>query len=353
MAAEMKRGATLRNAQDLIGAGLAQEGARAGIDAIGARYAIAVTPHIARLARSDGDAIARQFAPDERELVTLLQERADPIGDKAHSPVSGVVHRYADRALLKIVGACPVYCRFCFRREMVGPGRGENLSAEEFARALDYFRATPAIREVILTGGDPLILSPRRVREATAALSAIPHLQKLRWHTRVPVVDPERVTAELVAALTATGKRIVVAIHANHAQEFSEAARRAIERLRVAGVSLLSQSVLLKCVNDDADALDSLMRAFADNGVAPYYLHHGDLAPGTAHFRTTIAVGRALMRELATRLPGHVLPRYMLDIPGGYGKIDLMAPSVMDLGDGACRVVDRFGAAHVYRDAVA
>ncbi len=196
--------ATLRSADDIIAAGLAPEGARDAIANVAERYAVAITPTIARLVASNDDPISRQFVPDARELKTLAAERADPIGDDVHSPVPGVVHRYHDRALLKIASVCPVYCRFCFRREMIGPASGKSLSPEDFARAVAYFGATPAIREVILTGGDPFILSPRRVADATAALARISHVEILRWHTRVPVVDPARVTAEFIAALTSS-----------------------------------------------------------------------------------------------------------------------------------------------------
>ncbi|MFN0219212.1 MAG: lysine-2,3-aminomutase-like protein [Hyphomicrobium sp.] len=350
----MTRGAaqTLRTADDLIATGLAPESARRTLASVSRRYAIALTPSVARLISANDDTIGRQFLPDSRELTTLPAERADPIGDKVHSPVAGVVHRYDNRALFKIASVCPVYCRFCFRREMVGPTHGEGLSAEDYVRALDYFRATPQIEEVILTGGDPFVLSPRRARETTEALASIPHVKKLRWHTRVPVVDPARVTPALVAALTSTHKTVVVALHANCTREFTDDARAAIARLKAANISLLSQSVLLKGVNDDAGALEGLMRAFDANGVTPYYLHHGDLASGTSHFRTTIAHGRVLMRNLAQQLEPSSMPRYMLDIPGGFGKVDLMAPTVTDIGGGAWRVIDRFGAAHGYRDAV-
>lgn len=348
----MRRSATLRTCDDVVSAGLAPESARDALRKVGARYAIAITPSVARLIALNDDPIARQFVPGVRELVTLRAERADPIGDNAHSPVKGVVHRYQDRALFKIASVCPVYCRFCFRREMVGPENGETLSADDSARALDYFRATPQIREVILTGGDPLILSPRRMRETTEALADIPNIEKLRWHTRVPVVAPERVTRDVVAALTASAKPVVVAIHANHARELTSEARDAIARLADAGVRLLSQSVLLKGVNDAANTLEALMRAFAGAGVSPYYLHHGDLAPGTSHFRTTIADGRALMRALGLRLPQSCMPRYMLDLPGGFGKVDLMSAAVSDLGGGNWRVVDRFGVPQVYRDEI-
>ena len=290
-----------------------------------ARYAVAVTPDMARLiARTDADdPIARQFVPDVRELQQAPHERADPLSEERLSPVANVVHRYADRALLKLTHVCPVYCRFCFRREVVGPGGPQALSGKALDAALAYIAATPAIWEVILTGGDPFMLSPRRIAEVTRRLGQIAHVKVLRWHTRVPVADPGRVTDELVAALRVTGKTVYVALHANHPRELTDAARAACARLVDAGVPLLSQTVLLKGVNDDAETLAALMRAFVEARVKPYYLHHLDAAPGTGHFRVSIAEGQRLMRSLRGRLSGLAQPTYVLDIPGGHGKVPI------------------------------
>lgn len=314
---------TLRTASDLVDAGLVPPQAEAEVARVAARYAVAVTPAMAELidASDPADPIARQFVPDARELARAPEERSDPIGDHAKSPVRGVVHRYPDRVLLKIVGVCPVYCRFCFRREMVGPAAEANLTQEEIGAALAYIRAHPEIWEVILTGGDPFVLSPRRVAEITNALSAIAHVKIVRWHTRVPMVAPERVTADLVAALGTSRKTVFVALHANHPRELTAAARAAIARLVDAGIPVVSQTVLLRGVNDDVDTLAALMRALVEARVKPYYLHHGDLAPGTAHFRTTLAEGQALMRALRQRVSGLAMPTYVLDIPGGHGKV--------------------------------
>lgn len=344
MAARMTRlRHTLRTATDLVEAGLAPAEAEADLARVGARYAIALTPAVAELidTKASADPIALQFVPDARELDTRPEERADPIGDHAKSPVKGIVHRYPDRVLLKIVGVCPVYCRFCFRREMVGPAAEANLSQEEIDAALAYIRAHPKIWEVILTGGDPFVMSPRRIEAITHALAGIDHVKIVRWHTRVPVVAPERVTAELVAALHAPRKTVYVALHANHPRELTGAARDAIARLVDAGIPLVSQSVLLRGVNDTVETLEALMRAFVEARVKPYYLHHGDLAPGTSHFRTSVAEGQALMRGLRQRLSGLAMPTYVLDIPGGFGKVPV-GPSYLD-GD---VVADPLGRLH-------
>jgi lysine 2,3-aminomutase len=341
----------LSSAKGLIEAGLAAPERLFELTAVAERYAIALTPALAALIEpaDPDDPIARQFVPDARELIRDPAESDDPIGDDAMSPIRGLVHRYPDRVLIKLVAACAVYCRFCFRRERIGPGAGA-LSAAEFAAALDYVRARPAIWEVIMTGGDPLTLSARRIAEATRALAQIPHVKTLRWHTRLPVAAPERVTKTMARALAADGKTTVIAIHANHPRELTQAARAACRRLSAAGAMLVSQSALLKGVNDNPETLAELMRAFVEARVKPYYLHHGDLAPGTAHWRVSIARGQELMRALRGRLSGLATPTYMLDIPGGRGKVPIGPQWIESRGDGTHVVTDPRGAAHRYVD---
>ena len=341
---------TLRTPAELAGAGLIAPERIAELERVAARYAVAITPEMAALIdpADPDDPIARQFVPDRRELTQTSAENSDPIGDEAHSPVEGVVHRYPDRVLLKPLHACAVYCRFCFRREMVGPQGLGALSPQALATALAYVESRPEIWEVIVTGGDPLILSPRRLRDLVRRLAAIAHVKVLRFHTRAPVVDPGRITPTLVRALKAPGKASYVALHANHPREFTPAACAAIARLADAGIPLLGQSVLLRGVNDDAETLGALMRAFVENRVKPYYLHHGDLAPGTGHLRTTIAEGQALMRALRGRLSGLCQPEYVLDIPGGYGKSPI-GPGYLPGGpESGCHIEDYMGVRHPY-----
>ncbi len=318
------------------------------IQDVAKRYAVAVSPAIRALIDSSdpADPIARQFLPDVAELTVTPEELADPIADEAHAPVKGVVHRHPDRVLLKAVNACPVYCRFCFRREMVGPGKG-TLSAAELAEALAYIRGRAEIWEVILTGGDPFILSPRRIRQIMEALADTGHVKIVRWHSRVPVVEPERVTNELAAALIAPSVTAWVAIHANHPRELTKDARAAIARLAQSGVSLVSQSVLLKGVNDNVETLASLMRGFVEAGVKPYYLHHPDLARGTSHFRLSIEEGLRLTRELRARISGLAQPLYVLDLPGGHGKVPLDSRNVEKTAAGH-RIRDLAGYWHDY-----
>jgi lysine 2,3-aminomutase len=332
-----------RTISDLIGLGLVEATEKAALEKVAARYAVAVTPDMAHLIDSTdpADPIGLQFLPSTEELLTTSDERADPIGDSAHAPVKGIVHRYPDRVLLKPLHACPVYCRFCFRREQVGPG-GEVLDDGELAAAIDYIRSHPAIWEVILTGGDPLILSPRRLGRILDALEAIPHVQTLRIHSRVPVVEPARITDELIGVLSRK-TALWIAIHANHPRELTDAAKQACARLTQAGASLLGQTVLLRGVNDDASVLEALFRGMIAMRIKPYYLHHPDLAPGTARFRLSIEEGQAIMQILRGSLSGLAQPTYVLDIPGGFGKVPIGPNSLEPDG-----VRDSAGRLHAY-----
>jgi len=313
---------TLREPAELVARGFAPAAALSDLEKVAARYAVAVTSDIAALIvpEDPDDPIARQFIPRTEELVAGPAENADPIGDHVHSPVAGIVHRYPDRVLFKLVHVCAVYCRFCFRREMVGPGKATALSQAAYDAAIGYIRAHPGVWEVILTGGDPLMLSPRRLTEVMADLAGIDHVRIIRIHTRVPVADPGRIGGEMIAALRVKGATTWVALHANHARELTGKARAACAAIVDAGIPMVSQSVLLRGVNDNAAALEALMRAFVECRIKPYYLHHGDLAPGTAHLRTTLEHGQQLMRSLRGRVSGLCQPDYVLDIPGGHGK---------------------------------
>jgi lysine 2,3-aminomutase len=340
---------TIHLPSELVAAGLAPAEKLADLERVAERYAVAITPEIAALVdRADPhDPIARQFVPDAAELTTTPEERADPIGDDAHAPVPGIVHRYPDRVLLKLVNVCAVYCRFCFRREMVGPGR-KMLSGDQLDAALAYVAAHPEIWEVILTGGDPLVLSARRLGAVVERIAAIEHVKIIRLHTRLPVVAPEKITPALVRALRAHRKTTYVALHANHPRELTPQVRAACALVVDAGIPMLSQSVLLRGVNDDADTLAQLMRAFVECRIKPYYLHHTDLAPGTAHFRTTLREGQALMRALRGRVSGLAQPAYVLDIPGGHGKVPV-GPGYLDMcGDTGALVEDVNGVKHTY-----
>jgi lysine 2,3-aminomutase len=318
------------------------------LEEVTARYAVAVTDEVMESINphDPNDPVARQYLPSIEELKTTPEERADPIGDEAHSPVKGIVHRYPDRVLLKPVHVCSVYCRFCFRREMVGPGQ-EVLSSDELKKAIAYIRNTPQVWEVIVTGGDPVVLSPRRVKEIMDALNEIEHVKVIRFHTRVPIADPLRVTPELVEALQSE-KAVYVIVHCNHAQELTGKVRSAAQLFLKAGIPLLSQSTLLRGVNDKAETLEALFRALTAMRIKPYYLHHPDLAPGTSHFRLPLSEGQKLTASLQGKMSGIAQPRYMLDIPGGFGKVPANAAWIEEEQDGSHSVTDYQGGTHKY-----
>jgi lysine 2,3-aminomutase len=338
---------TIRNVETLIARGLLPEADRAALAAVGRRYAVGVPAAFAGLIEAADDPIGRQVLPDAAELVIAPHERADPIGDEAFSPLRGLVHRYPDRVLIKPLLICPVYCRFCFRREHVGPDGGL-LSEAEIAAALAYVAARPGIREVILTGGDPLLLSPRRLAALLEGVGAIGHVELLRIHTRVPVADPDLVS-EALAATLATKTPLWLVLHANHAREFTPAARAAVRRIQGQGVPVLGQSVLLRGVNDSVEALEALFRAMLRARVKPYYLHQLDPAPGTARFHVPIAEGQALLAGLRGRVTGLAWPTYVLDIPGGHGKVPV-GPGYLE-ADGGVR--DPWGVRHALADPLA
>lgn len=320
----------------------------AALEAVMERYAVSVTGEVMETIdpANPRDPVARQYLPSVEELKTTPDEMEDPIGDDVHTPVKGIVHRYPDRVLLKPVHVCAVYCRFCFRREKVGPG-SEMLSAEALKAAIGYIRQTPEIWEVIVTGGDPLVLSPRRLKKLMAMLNDIPHVGVIRFHTRVPVAEPSRVTDEMIAALQSE-KAVYIVFHANHANELTDKVRLVADKFIRAGMPLLSQSTLLKGVNDDAAALEGLFRKLTAMKIKPYYLHHPDMAPGTSHFRLSLERGREIVSPLWGRLSGIAQPHYVLDIPGGFGKVPLACDRI-EKKDGDYFVTDFKGRRHLYK----
>ena len=339
----------LTRVDDLIESGLAPADQANALLQVAEAFRIRLSAEMHSAITTPDDSIARQFLPDVAELNIRPEELHDPIGETTYSPTPGLTHRYPDRVILAATHTCEVYCRFCFRREAVGDEGA--LPEADLAAALAYIAATPAIWEVILTGGDPLVLSPRRLSALMQRLSAIPHVEIVRFHTRVPVVAPARITAQMIKALQARPTTYLV-LHTNHVQEITPAAQAALAKLADAGIPLLSQSVLLKGINDNAATLEALFRTLLRHRVTPYYLHHCDLARGTSHFRTTIAAGQAIMAQLRGRLSGIGLPTYVLDIPGGFGKVPIGPGYVEPEGD-AYQITDWQGRRHSYRDPAA
>jgi EF-P beta-lysylation protein EpmB len=247
----------------------------------------------------------------------------DPVGDLAAMASPGVLHKYAGRVLLTATGACGVHCRYCFRRHF--PYGEATAAADHWQAALDYIAHDTSIYEVILSGGDPLALSDRRLAELVHAVAGIGHVTRLRVHTRLPVVVPARITTELVNWLNGTRLNPVLVVHANHANELDAAVRAALSRLRAAGVTLLNQAVLLRAVNDSVEALTALSEQLFAAGVLPYYLHLLDRVQGAAHFEVDAPQARELMTQLAARLPGYLVPRLVREIAGAPSKLALGA----------------------------
>ena len=307
-------------------------------------YPMFINTYYAGLMAGPDDALARQVVPDAREL----DDRGlvdDPLTENRQSPVAGVIHRYPDRVVFLVSNRCAILCRFCMRKRLAG--RSAALTAAEIAAALDYIRENKHIREVILSGGDPLLLEDDTLDHILAAIRGIDHVQVIRIHSRVPCALPQRVTPEL-AEILKTYHPLYLNIHFNHPDEVTETAASACIRLAEAGIPLGSQTVLLKGVNDSAEVIERLMRRLLNIRVKPYYLHHPDLIRGTAHFRVPVKDGLAIMQSLQGRLSGTAIPRYMVDLPGGGGKVPLSPEFVREMKDGMMVVKNFAGKLFAY-----
>lgn len=272
--------------------------------------------------RDPHDPLLRQVLPLAEECLAVAGFSHDPVGDRAAMVAPGVLHKYEGRVLLTVTGACAVHCRYCFRRHF--PYAEANPAADQWRDALEYIAGDDSISEVILSGGDPLTLSDHRLGGLARRLESVPHVRRLRLHTRLPIVLPERVDDELLDWLGGTALKVVMVVHANHANEIDASVRNALARLRRAGVDLLNQSVLLRGVNDSVDALATLSETLFEAGVLPYYLHLLDKVQGAAHFEVSEAVARQLTSQLHRRLPGYLAPRLVREIPGAPGKVALV-----------------------------
>ncbi|GAA5524373.1 L-lysine 2,3-aminomutase [Microbulbifer aestuariivivens] len=276
-------------------------------------------PFLARMTRGNPqDPLLLQVLPGAPELEPAPGFSADPLGEQAANPVAGVVHKYRGRLLLIAAGQCAVNCRYCFRR--LFPYGDNHLSRAQWQAALDYIRAQDPLREVILSGGDPLVLGDRQLGWIAGELAAIAQLTTLRVHTRLPIVAPSRVTDELLQWLTGSRLQPVLVLHCNHANEIDARVRAALRRLRAAGVTLLNQAVLLRGVNDSEAAQVQLSECLFDAGVMPYYLHQLDRVQGAAHFEVSDARAKALVAAIRRRLPGYLVPRLVREIAGEASK---------------------------------
>jgi len=348
----------VKSASELLVCGFITPEQMRGVQMVSKNYDIGLSADVCALISKSAVAlgvapsdtpIGRQYIPRQEELIVAPDEENDPIGDDIYSPVRGIVHRYPDRVLLKATPVCAVYCRYCFRRDMVGAA-AEHLSDEDLDNALSYIENHPEIWEVILTGGDPLVLSARRLSRIFEALNRVDHVDVIRLHTRIPLVQAAKIDDTILSVLKLSDRAVHVVVHVNYVSEITEEVASAFERLRAAGCSLYSQSVLLRGVNDSVQDLEALFRKLVRVHVTPYYLHHLDKAKGTSHFRVPIEKGREIMRDLQGRVSGLCLPKYMLDIPGGHGKIPVHEEYFSDVGSGVYRVEDYQGCMHLYQD---
>jgi EF-P beta-lysylation protein EpmB len=302
-----------------------------GLDALAARVSVAAAAQfplrvprgfVARMRPGDpDDPLLRQVLPRIDEDRVVPGFALDAVGDGAARAATGVIHKYQGRALLVATGSCAIHCRYCFRRHF--DYGADTAASAHWAEAIAWLRADPGIQELLLSGGDPLSLATPKLAELTDALVGLPGLRRLRLHTRLPVVLPERVDAALLDWLASLPWSVTVVIHANHANELDDGVRAALARLRATGATLLNQAVLLRGVNDDADTLAALSEDLFDAGVLPYYLHQLDRVTGTAHFEVTDDTARALHSALQSRLPGYLVPRLVREVPGAPGKTPL------------------------------
>jgi EF-P beta-lysylation protein EpmB len=309
-----------RELLDLLG--LPELAARVS-DAAAAQFPLRVPRgFVARMRPGDpADPLLRQVLPLDDEDRVVPGFGLDAVGDREARGGTGVIHKYEGRALLVATGSCAVHCRYCFRRHF--PYGEETAAANQWREALDYLAADPTVAEVLLSGGDPLSLATPKLAEFTQALAALPHVRRLRLHTRLPVVLPERVDAELLDWLAALPQQVVVVVHANHAQEIDAPVAAALAALRGTGATLLNQAVLLRGVNDDAATLAALSERLFEAGVLPYYLHQLDRVAGTAHFEVPENRARTLHAELAAYLPGYLVPRLVREVAGAPAKLPL------------------------------
>ena len=283
--------------------------------------------------KNNNKVLKKQFVPSSNELIFLPEELEDPIGDEIWSPVEGITHRYPDRVLLKPTYMCAAYCRFCFRRYKVSHTE-YNLKEEATQKALEYIQSNVKIEEVILTGGDPLTLTDKSLKKILTELTKIDHVKILRFHTRVPSLLPSRITLELIQILKETKKSIWVATHMNHYDEFKPETKKALSLFIDHGIPVVLQTVLLKGINNSAQDLINLFKMAVENRVKPYYLHYPDLAKGTKHFRIPLQEAISLVKSLRGKISGLCIPHFILDIPGGKGKIEINAHFAKQISPG-------------------
>lgn len=288
-----------------------------------ANFELLITPTFLKLMQGEdkNGPIRKQVVPVGDELKVSSCELADPIGDNTHSPVKGLIHRYPDRVLIWPTKNCAIHCRFCFRKHLTGPKQWF-LSPIEAGEIIKYLNAHTEIQEVIFSGGDPLLLPDKLLEFWIKKIKSVAHIKRIRFHTKLFSALPSRITPSLLKILKKFDP-VYIAIHINHPKEISAEFVQAVKRARRAGIVLITQTVLLRGINNNAEILKDLFLKLVDLGVKPYYLHQGDLVVGTSHLRTTIDDGIKIMKQLRGRISGLAMPQYILDIPGGHGKVPI------------------------------
>jgi lysine 2,3-aminomutase len=312
----------------------------AATEAVIARYPMRITPYYLELIKKAGEPLLRQAVPDLRELEDPVG-MDDPLGEENLSPVLNLVHKYPDRVLLLVSGQCAMYCRFCTRKRKVG-GEALRFSETAFAAALNYLRNTPSVREVLISGGDPLLLSDERLEDILRRLREIKSIEVIRIGTRTPCTLPMRITPELCAMLRKYHP-LYINTHFNHPAELTKEAEQACTLLADAGIPLGCQTVLLKGVNDSAEVLGKLFCGLLRLRVKPYYLMQADLTKGTGHFRTPVKAGLEIMRQLIGTISGMAVPKFVLDAPSGKGKIPLTPDYITAMQEGRLEFVNYQG----------
>src|SRR5216110_1514157 len=307
---------------------------RSGVLLSGDKLALAVTPHFFNLIpreKDPDDPIRRQVIPRVEETWSSSYDMADPCGEDSHMPVPGLVHRYPDRVLFLVTDRCAAYCRYCTRSRLVSNATGYDFHPQ-FDRQIEYIRAHPEVRDVLLSGGDPLLFSDERLEALLSQLRAIPHVEFLRIGTRIPIFLPQRITPELCGMLRKYHP-LFVSVHSNHPRELTIEVREALGRLADAGIPLGNQSVLLRNVNDDLVVMRAMLQKLLICRVKPYYLYQCDLIAGSAHLRASVRQGLEIMEGLRGHTTGYAVPQYVIDAPGGGGKVPVNPDYVLNRND--------------------
>ena len=292
-------------------------------------------------------AVAQQFEPSIHELETVEKEFTDPIGDASHTPIKGIVHRYPNRVLLTPSVNCPSYCRFCFRKARVG--QEKDLTNTELNSAINYIKSNAQINEVILSGGEPLALSVKSLNAIFRTLEKINHIKVIRIHTRIQLTGGEQALTRL-GNINWPSTQLYIVLHCNHPDEIDDRFRTFVELFKQSTAVVLSQTVLLKEINDSTTTLNQLFTTLTQCGVTPYYLHHPDLVKGAGHFRVSLKRGMKILQELQGEMPGYAIPRYILDLPGGLGKVPINKSWLNEVSDETYEITSPFGKKTTYLD---